>query len=302
MKSYLRLFKVILFFLILPVVAQSQASTPADITIDCSGVFLKGKFYVAEGEGIFPTVILLQGFPGNEKDVLGIGNRLSQSGINALTFNYSGTYQSQGLASFENNQKDIQAAFDFIYQPVNINKYKIDTSLIYLGGWCHGGGMSLVYAASHPEITTVFSIAGNDFGEFMREYTCNPEIKKMIDKMFDNMTAPTGPVRFDTGALPKEMAETGIEKINPIFDLRKDAPLLAKKDILLIGGWNDVQVNIDQFVLPLYRALQKENAAKVQITAFQDDHYFRNSREEVAQMVIKWLKKAPERKKNKLTD
>jgi dienelactone hydrolase len=256
-----------------------------------------GKFYVAAGEGIYPTVILLHGFPGNEKDVLGIGNKLAQSGINALTFNYSGTFQSQGLTSWENNQKDIRAAFDFIYQPKNVTRYKIDTSLIYLGGWCHGGGMALVYAASHPEITTVFSIAGNDFGEFMREYTHNPEMTKMIDKMFADMNAPKGTIRFEKGALPKEMAETGIEKINPVFDLRKDAPLLAQKDILLIGGWNDAQTTVDHFLLPLYRALQKENATSLQIKAFQDDHYFRNSREEVAQTVIDWLKTAQERKK-----
>jgi len=231
MRLILKLLTIVLLSLMLLVVAQSQTISPVDITIDRNGVLLKGKFYAVEGEGIFPTVILLHGFPGNEKDVLGIGNKLSQAGINALTFNYSGTYQSQGLASFENQQKDIQAAFDFIYYTENINKYKIDATLIYLGGWCHGGGMALAYAANHPEITTVFSIAGNDFGEFMREYTRNPEMQKMIDKTFDSITAPKGPVRFETGATPKEMAEVGIEKMNPVFDIRKNAPLLAQKDI-----------------------------------------------------------------------
>lgn len=290
-------FTIVLLHFMFLVVAQSQTINPVDINIDQSGVLLKGKFYVAEGEGICPTVILLHGFPGNEMDVLGIGNKLSQSGINALTFNYSGTYQSQGFASFENQQKDIQAAFDFIYQPENINRHKIDTTLIYLGGWCHGGGMALAYAADHPEIMNIFSIAGNDFGEFMKEYIHNPEMKKLIDKMFDSITAPKGPVRFEIGATPKEMAEVGIEKMNPIFDIRKNAPILARKDILLICGWDDVQTTVDQFILPLYRALQKENAKNVKIIAFQDDHYFKNSREEVAQKVIEWIKTAPERKK-----
>jgi esterase/lipase len=297
MRQVSKYFSIVFLLTALLSIAQSQQSNGVDITIDRSGVLLKGKFYVAAGESIFPTVILLHGFPGNETDVLGIGDKLSQSGINALTFNYAGSYQSQGTTSLENNQKDIGAAFDFIRQPDNIRKFKIDTTCIYLGGWCHGGGMALAYAASHPEVTTVFSIAGNDLAEFMRSYVLNSELKKMVDQMFEEMITSPAAVKFDKGALPKEMAETGIEKMNPIFDLKKNAPHLAKKDILLIGGWNDVQTTIDQFLLPLYRALQKEKAQRVQIATFQDGHYFKNTKDDVARMVVEWIKKAPERKK-----
>jgi uncharacterized protein len=297
MRTTSRLLKFALLLLTMSGIGQSWASTPIDVTINRDGVLLRGKFYISEGIGPYPTVILLNGFPGNELDVLGIGNLLSESRINALTFNYSGTFKSQGLTSFENQQKDIQAAFDFIRQPENIIKYKIETNLIYLGGWCHGGGMALAYAACHPELTTVFSIAGNDFGEFMREYVSNPEMQKMIDQMFDNMKYPKGSIRFEKGALPKEMAEIGIDKMNPMFDLRKNAQVLAKKDILLICGWDDAQVTIDHFTLPLYQELKNEKAKNIKIVAFQDDHYFINSRNEVAQTIIDWLRTAPERKK-----
>jgi hypothetical protein len=112
----------------------------------------------------------------------------------------------------------------------------------------------------------------------------------MIDDMFAGVAAPAGPVRFAPGALPKEIAEAGIDKLNPIFDLRKSAPRLAQKDILLIGGWNDRLVTIDQFVLPFYRALEKEKAKNVKIVAFQDGHDFKNSRAELAVTLIEWLK------------
>jgi len=297
MRTTSRLFKFALLILMILGVDQSRASTPIDIIINRNGVLLRGKFYISEGVGPFPTVVLLNGFPGSESDVLGIGNLLSESGLNALTFNYCGTFQSQGLTSFENHQKDIQAAFVFIHQPENIKKYKIDTNLIYLGGWCHGGGMALAYATCHPEINTVFSIAGNDFGEFMREYVSNPKMQKMIDQMFDNMIYPEGSIRFEKGALPKEMAENGIDKMNPVFDIRKNVEVLANKDILLICGWDDAQVTIDHFTLPLYRELKNEKAKNLKIVAFQDDHYFTNSRKEVAQTIIDWLRTAPERKK-----
>lgn len=69
---------VTLILLAVIVPAKSQDQTPADITIDRDGIQLKGKFYLAEGEGNLPTVILLQGSPGNTTDVLGLGKRLSQ--------------------------------------------------------------------------------------------------------------------------------------------------------------------------------------------------------------------------------
>ena len=296
MKLLLLYFKALVIFLTVLTVAQSQASTPVDITIDRNGVLLKGKFYISEGTENFPTVILLHGFPGNEKDVLGLGNILAQEGINALTFNYSGTHQSHGQLNFENTQKDIKAVFEFIHNSENIHKHKIDTTRIYLGGFSYGGGMAFTYAANHPEIKAVFSIAGNDHGVFMEEYKRNQGMQKIIDEMFNDLKAQPGKVRFAPGGTPKEMVEMKIIELNPTYHLLNSVPLLAQKDILLIGGWDDHNVSIENIILPLYRALRDE-AKTVRIVAFQDDHSFKNSREELAQTIIEWIKKAPERNK-----
>ncbi len=276
-------------------VASCQFYDSEDISIEREGVLLKGKFFVAQGEGKFPTAVLLNGFPGTRTDVIGIGKLLADAGINVLTFQYCGTYESQGLTSFDNQQKDIQAAFDFICQSDNINRFRIDTSLIYLGGWCNGGGMALVYSVYHPEITSVFSVVGNDFGEFMREYVRNPEMKKTVDSMFDGFIA-NGYARFDKGALPKEMAEEGIENMNPVYDIRQNTKILAQKDLLLICAWDDNLVTVEQYMLPLYRALQKENAKYLQIIAIQDGHNFIKSRKILATHIADWILAAPGRK------
>ena len=68
------------------------------------------------------------------------------------------------------------------------------------------------------------------------------------------------------------------------------APLLAPKNIFLIGGWNDMNVSIENVVLPLYRALIKEGAKNIKITAFPDNHSFKNSRDELAEVIIDWIK------------
>jgi len=299
MKTLALFFNIILLSLTVREVVFCQTAIPEDITINRNGIMLKGKFFVSNEAGYLSTVVLLHGFPGGESDVLGIGEKLAQSGINALTFNYSGTYQSEGKCSWDNMQSDIAAAFKFIHQPENIIKFKIDTNKIILGGWCTGGGMALTYAAYHPEVTVVFSIAPSDQTEFMKIYTGNPEIKKMMDKSLADITAPNGHVRFDTGSSLQEIAEAGIDKINLIYDLKKCAPLLASKDIILIGGWDDKQTTMETFILPLYRSLQKEKAKNLRLIAFQDDHYFNNSKSILAKTVIDWLKTVSEKTKIK---
>jgi pimeloyl-ACP methyl ester carboxylesterase len=290
------LFRALLFFLTIQVTAQSQEVIPADIDIDRDGIVLKGKFYQAAGEGACPTVILLQGSPGNTTDVIGLGKRLPQYGINAMTFNYSGTHQSGGRLSFPNSLGDISAAFKFLDNPENIRRFKIDTASVILAGYSYGGGMAMTYAIKHKEIAAVISIAGNDWGEFYEEYLRKPEMKSSIDAGIDKSVA-AGILRFEPGSMPKEMGEALTKKLDQDFFTTRKAPLLADRDILLICGWDDPMVTVEGYILPIYRALRNENARNVRIVGFQDDHTFSKSRDEVARAIADWIKAAPERKK-----
>lgn len=249
------------------------------------GYKIQGKFYLATGEPTFPTVLLLPGLPGNEDDVLELGQRMSQCGINALTFNYRGTHQSEGIYSLRGTLEDIRAAIEYLHQEGVIRKFQIDTGKLILGGYSYGGGMALAYAASHPEIKRIFSIAGTDHGEFAREYKRNPASAEMIDAMFEELKSPTGPVRFADKAAIEELTQ------NPApYDLRLGATVLANRDILLICGWDDPYVTIEHHTLPFYRALAAENAQEVQIAAFQDNHAFERNREGLATTVVRWIK------------
>lgn len=276
---------------------QSQPGSPFEITIGRDGVLLKGKFHAAGGTSLLPTVLLLPGSPGNETDVLGIGKVLSDSGINTLTFNYSGTWKSEGKTSLDNSLMDVQAAYDFLHHPENINRFRIDTTFIILGGYSYGGGIAMTYAIKHPEIATVMSIAGVNWGEYFEEYIRNPDFKKTTDANMARMAALTEQVRFEKGAMPIEITQDGIIRLDSAFFLTQFAHHLAQRDILIIGGWDDPMATVDQYILPLYRALKKEKAQKVQIIAFQDGHSFSKSREQLASAISKWIKDTPERKK-----
>jgi len=74
MKSHSIFLRSVLFFLIVFTISHGQESNPTNITIDRDGTILQGKFYTSEGNGKFPTVIILHGFPGGEGDVFGKEN------------------------------------------------------------------------------------------------------------------------------------------------------------------------------------------------------------------------------------
>jgi dipeptidyl aminopeptidase/acylaminoacyl peptidase len=192
---------------------------------------------------------------------------------------------------------DIKAAFDFLFNPENIKRFRIDTAFIIMGGWSYGGGMAMTYAIKHPEIKSVFTIAGVDWGEYYEEYLRNPEFKKLTDDNMARLANSSGQIRLDKEAMPDEITKGGIIKLDSAYFLRKSAPRLADKDILIVGGWDDPQATVDQYILPLYRAIKKEKAQNVQIIAFQDNHFFGKSRPELAAAIVKWIKSTPERKK-----
>jgi pimeloyl-ACP methyl ester carboxylesterase len=247
---------------------------------------IRGEFYLTEGQVATHTALLLLGFPDSLEDVLlnELGQRMSRHGINTLTFNYRGTHKSEGAFSFENTLEDIQAAFSFLHQERTTREFHIVTSNLVLGGISYGGGMALAYAATHPEIRRVFSIAGTDHGEFAREYARNPAFAQGVDTWFEELQLPSGPVHSE-----RSEASKWLQNPDP-YDLKLGAPALADRDILLLGGWDDQSTTIEHHVLPFYRALAEAHAQRVQIAAFQDSHAFERSRDELAAIVVRWVK------------
>jgi dienelactone hydrolase len=274
----------LIFLVLCSSFGQTVTRTADDISFQSQGHSLKGKFYQGDTTGRALTLILLQGFPGNQQDVLGLGQKLAIAGVNVFTFNYSGTHKSEGEFTMSNTLTDIQAAYDYLHQSDVVRRFHVDTSRVILGGYSYGGGMALTYASRHPEIRRVVSIAGTDHGEFAREYLRNPQMAQSMDSLFDKLKTPDGPINFEGRGLLKKLAA------NPTpVDLRLSANDLAPRDILLIGGWDDAQITIDQFLLPLYRSLKKAGANKIRFVALHADHSFRNVREELATELLRWM-------------
>jgi len=249
-----------------------------------SGSVISGYYFPSYGNPIIATVLFLQGFPGIEGDEL-ICERLAQENVNVLTFNYRGTFRSQGYFSFSHAVSDIGAALRFIKEPYTLKYYRINPGKIVLGGWSFGSSILPAGAVQHPEFARIFAISGRNFADEARKIARDPEYAEQVRANLESIRVPNGPVNFRDDLL-SNLAENQAS-----FDIEKLAPLLKDRDILLIGGWNDRITAIEDHILPFYRHLVKNGAAKAKIRAVYDDHEFSNSKDQLVEIIIDWLRR-----------
>ena len=115
------------------------------------GALLNALVYVAAGAGPHPTVLLLHGFPGNERN-LDIAQTLRRAGYDVLFFDYRGSWGSPGDFSFVHSIEDTEAAIAYLRTPANAAKLRVDPRNLILIGHSMGGMITAVVAAHDPSL------------------------------------------------------------------------------------------------------------------------------------------------------
>ena len=278
--------KTILIVLNLVILTSNCYSQITPVTVDfySNGNMLNSQIYLSESNYSSPALIMMHGYPGGDGDPLGLGRKLSALGITVLVFNYQGTWSSEGEFSFESSMEDAGNAIRFLKKKENVEKFKIDTSNIVLSGYSYGGAMALTAAIYNPEITRLISVAGPDESVFGRKMLADQNFRNVFQKMLNESYYPNGPIKGDFEA----QITFWLSNLDR-YDLVLNADSLKSKDILLIGGWNDNSVIMEEHLIPLYRKLQYLNTNKFEIMAFNTDHSFRNAREELTETIYRWM-------------
>jgi uncharacterized protein len=119
------------------------------VTFDSDGHRLVGVMYLARGREPKPTVLLLHGCPGLEKN-LDLAVRLRDRGWNALVFHYRGCWGSAGRYDLRTVPRDVTAAVGYL-----TGCPRVDPGRIAVVGHSMGGWAAIMTASSEPRLRAV---------------------------------------------------------------------------------------------------------------------------------------------------
>ncbi|HEY3738429.1 MAG TPA: alpha/beta fold hydrolase, partial [Bryobacteraceae bacterium] len=158
--------------LLSPLKAAERADPPQDranpaamtsFQIPSHGALLNALVYIAAGAGPHPAVILLHGFPGNERN-LDLAQDIRRAGWDVLYFNYRGSWGSPGDFSFSHGVEDTAAAIAYLREPKVAKDLRLDPTRIVLIGHSMGGFMAVEGTAADPGVLAMGLISAADLG------------------------------------------------------------------------------------------------------------------------------------------
>jgi len=148
-----------------PPVDKAHPAAMLSFQIPSHGQPMNAIAYLASGAGPHPVVIVLHGFPGNEKN-LDLAQSIRRAGWNAIFFNYRGSWGTPGTFSFANAIEDTQTAIAYLRDPANAARLRTDPKRIALVGHSMGGFMA-AYAGSHdPAILGIGLISAANMSDW----------------------------------------------------------------------------------------------------------------------------------------
>ena len=246
------------------------------------GAKLNAIIYEAQGVGPHPTVILLHGFPGFEKN-LDLAQAIRRAGWNVVFFHYRGSWGSGGKFSFAHVLEDVAVVVEAVLEPSYAEAHRIDPSRIALVGHSMGGFAALISGAELSPVDCVASLAGANLGGLVK---AAGQAGDGAAQMAASLDSWSGPVVGPGGAALVAEAVAGVER----FDTLRGVPQLAGKSVLLVAGRLDEVTPVTLHHDPLVEALEVEGATSLRTKVFEEgDHSFSGQRIALAREVTDWL-------------
>ncbi|WP_051275597.1 alpha/beta hydrolase family protein [Aestuariibacter salexigens] len=248
----------------------------AELTINSNGSRLPAIFYGAEGKGPHPTILLLHGYPGNEKN-LDIAQGMRDAGWNVLFFHYRGAWGAEGEFSFINAENDVSSATKFLQREEIISTYRVDPEHISYVGHSMGGHMAISGLFENPEVKC--GVVYDNANIAVSFQNPDKKIKEMWDSYADTLYMLRG---WSRERATEELASKG-ERLNLINRVHK----IGQRPILFIPA--DSEVIPIREINALANAMRKIEGNKVHYTLVKDDHSFNNQRDKILSITRDFL-------------
>ena len=247
---------------------KSSPAGTRELTIPSDGSLLQGFIYKANGVQKHPTLLLLHGYPGNERN-LDLAQVVRANGWNVIYFNYRGSWGSQGEFSFKHCVEDVVNVVAFCKKYAD--SLQIDPSRIALFGHSMGGWVCLKALQQLPDVKKGVAVsAWNIF-----EVTTNNQVLATREKKAEEYFV----LNKKSG---KDLFKPVLE--NPeYYNLTNTAEALSQKQIIMLEEYQRNPSVAD--------AIKNKNKAFFEYEVWQTDHSFTNKRVALIKKVLAFLEK-----------
>jgi len=271
------------------------------LVIASHGAGMNALFFLAAGAGPHPTMLLLHGLPGNERN-LDLAQAVRRAGWNVLIFTYRGAWGSEGDFSITHALEDTDAALDFLRTPEAIREYGIDPARLVIAGHSMGGYMAAAIAAEdalpHDEAWTL-----SRSGVPGPSHRANPQLAGLILLDAWNIAADATQTRA-AGAVGRARLIAGLDDFG--HSLHGATPESVADEIVARGsGWSLPALAPHLLHAPILtltathggaagnrattEALRRAGA-RVTAREIDSDHPFADHRIALAAEVVRWLR------------
>ncbi|QBB70862.1 alpha/beta hydrolase [Pseudolysobacter antarcticus] len=267
-----------------PATAVDRAAMQT-MQIPSHGALLNALVYIAAGPGPHPAVILLHGFPGNERN-LDLAQDMRRAGWDVLYFNYRGAWGTPGDFSFAHGIEDVAAALVYLRQPDVAKSLRLDPNRIVLMGHSMGGFMTVEAAAADPAIKAFATISAADMSGRVQGILAK-------QKRPDAITAIAAGLAEEGMAPLADCTPTGLA--NELADHVASWPFMGKVDAL--KNRNALIITSDDGLAEdnatFATALRQAGDHQVTTVHLATDHAFSDQRIELSKAVLHWLASLP---------
>lgn len=249
-----------------------------EVAFTSAGARMNGLIYIANGAGPHPTVLLLHGYPGNEKN-LDLAQNLRRAGWNVVFFHYRGAWGSEGEFSVLNSQADVAAVLDQLQQPDRAAALRIDPDRLVLVGHSMGGHLAMAGLVDNPEVACTVNMDGVNWGYFDGLLKADPAARDQFVGYSDGLGMLAG---WSGKKLITEI-QTSAEALD--FTRRFD----QRRPILLVAGGGPDAIPLENHFNPMIAALEASGHSHHRLVVMNDDHSFSASRVRLAETIIDFL-------------
>ena len=253
--------------------------------IPSHGALMNALVYVAAGAGPHPAVILLHGFPGNERN-LDLAQDMRRAGWDVLYFNYRGSWGTPGNFSFSHGIEDTAAALAWLRRPEVAKSLRLDPRRIVLIGHSMGGFMAVQAAAADPAVKAYATISAADLGGRIQHMLATQTRANALAKMSSGLaTEGMAPL---AGCTPQGLARDLVQHM-PNWPFASKIDALRERTALIVTSDDGLASENDAFA----SALRSAGDNQVTTVHLPTDHAYSDQRLELSKAVLKWLAALP---------